>query len=315
MQSLLTRGRNAQLCVFLAFALALLVLAVTRTLPYASFLIANTDTTEATSDPNHGFSIGSVRWDVEQFSSAPGLAPFRRYFFATCVGQTGTQAALCLSRAFDHAFPAGIPKHEFFERNFNPAANFEAHLAGQPGHCVNRSAMLATTLLSVGIPARVVSFTPRTGWGGHTLVEVWADSGWKSVDPTEVGLVGSIRPGSAAEMKQLTGSLRLLNEDGSVRQSPYLLSESIADGELVYPEPWLYTRTGTRFSYWPFRGRVIQVGMYGWRFSTPLLLCRVAFMMSVFAGLYLITGLLFSRNRMEAADHRLNPRSKLDLAS
>ena len=315
MQSALKRRRSAQLYVFLAFALALSVLAVTKTLPYASFLIVNTDTNEATSDSNHGFSIGSVQWDVKRFSNAPELAPFRHYFIETCGSQTGTQAAMCLSQAFDRAFPAGIPKHEFFERHFNPVANFEAHLAGEPGHCVNRSAMLATTLLSVGIPARVMSFIPRTGRGGHTLVEVWAGSDWKSVDPTEVGLVGSIRPGSAAEIKQMRGSLRLFNDDGSVRQDPYLLSESIVDGELLYPEPWLYTRTGPRFSYWPFRGKYIQVGMYGWRFSTPLLLCRVAFVVSVFIGLYLITGLLFSRNRMEAVDHQLKPRSTLDLAS
>jgi hypothetical protein len=308
MQSPLTRRRRLRLYVFLAFALALSVLAVTKTLPYASFLMANTDAAVAASDPSHGFSIGSVRWEVEQFSSAPGLAPFRRYFFETCGGQTGTQAAICLSQAFDRAFPAGTPKHEFLERHFDPAANFEAHLSGQPGHCVSRSAMLATSLLSVGIPARVASFSPRTGWGGHTLVEVWAGSDWVTVDPSETGLVGSIRPNSAAEIKRMSGSLRLFNADGNVRQDPYLLSESIARGELVYPEPWLYTRTGPRFSFWPFRGKFIQVGMYSWRFSTPLLLCRVAFVISMFAGLYFLAGLLFSRRRMEVADPRLSPK-------
>ena len=309
MQSPLARRRRLCLYVFLAFALALSVLAVTKALPYASFLMANTDTGVAASDPSHGFSIGSMRWEVEQFSRAPGLAPFRRYFLERCGGQIGSQAAMCLSQSFDRAFPAGTPKHEFLERHFDPVADFEAHLSGQPGHCVNRSAMLATTLLSMGIPARVASFCPRSGWGGHTLVEVWnAADGWTVVDPTEIGLVGSIRPNSAAEIKRTSRSLRLFNADGSVRQDPYLLSEAIASGELVYPEPWLYTRTGPRFSFWPFRGKFIQVGMYGWRFGTPLLLCRVAFAISMFAGLYFLAGLLFSRRRMEVADRRLSPK-------
>jgi len=101
-------------------------------------------------------------------------------------------------------------------------------------------------------------------------------------------------------------SLRLFNADGSVRQDPYLLSESIARGELVYPEPWLYTRTGPRFSFWPFRGRFIQVGTYAWRFSTPLLLCRVAFVIGSVAGLYFLACLLFGQRRTEAADPLLS---------
>jgi len=313
MQNQVARVRSLRFCIF--FALALLILGVNKTLPYASFLVVNADAAGTVADPRHGFSIGSVQWGVEQFSRAPELAPFRRYFFETCGSQTGTQAAMCLSQAFYRAFPAGTPKHEFFERHFDPIASFEAHLSGEPGHCVNRSGMLATTLLSVGIPARVVSFSPRTGWGGHTLVEVWADSAWVAVDPTELGLVGSNRPGSTAEIKRTSKSLRLFNVDGSVRQDPYLLSESVASGELVYPEPWLYTRTGRRFSFWPFRGKFIQVGSYSWRFSTPLLLCRVASVISVIAGLCFLTCLLIERNRMEAARTESSVESELELAS
>jgi hypothetical protein len=311
MQSASRRGLG--LYALLAFTFALSVLAVTKALPYATCLMAYADIATAASDPSHGFSIESVRWDLEHFSSAPELAPFRRYFFERCGGQTGTQAAICLSQAFDHAFPFGTPKHEFLERNFDPVSNFEAHLSGEPGHCVSRSAMLATTLLSVGIPARVVSFTPRSGWGGHTLVEVWAGADWVAVDPSKVGLVGSSRPNSAAEIKRVSRSLRLFNADGSVRQDPYPLSPSVASGELVYPEPWLYTRTGPRFSFWPFRGRFVQVGMYGWLFSTPLLLCRVAFAISVLAGLYFFVGLLSSRGRIEAAEPRLSAEPGLGL--
>src|SRR5467141_147707 len=91
------RRRRLRLYALLAFALALSALAVTKTLPYATFLMANADIDIAASDPSHRFSIGSTRWEVERFSSAPGLAPFRRYFFERCGGQTGTQAAMCLS--------------------------------------------------------------------------------------------------------------------------------------------------------------------------------------------------------------------------
>jgi hypothetical protein len=131
-----------------------------------------------------------------------------------------------------------------------------------------------------------------------------------AVDPTEVGLVGSVRPESAFEVKRATGTLHLFGVDGSVRQDPYLLSSSVASGELVYPEPWLYTRIGPRFSFWPFRGKFIQVGMFRWRFSTALLLCRITFVISMFAGLYSLVGLLF-RGRMEAAELRPQPESEL----
>jgi len=312
MQSPLARRQRLRLYALLAFALALFVLVVTKTLPYASFLMGDAGVGVVESDASHGFSIGSVRWEVEQFSRAASLTPFRRYFSEKCESQTGVQAAMCLAVAFDHAFPAGTPQHEFFERDFDPVANFEAHLSGQPGHCVNRSAMLTTTLLSVGIPARVASFSPRSGWGGHTLVEVWTDADWVVVDPTEVGLVGSTRPNSAAEIKQGSGVLRLFNADGGVLQD-YPLSPSIASGELVYPEPWLYTRTGPRFSLWPFRGRFVQVGMYSWRFSTPLLLCRIAFVISAFSGLYFVVGLLFSMDRMEAVESPSSPEPELEL--
>jgi Transglutaminase-like superfamily len=298
MQNPLVRQCRQRLYVFLAFALALCVLTVTKSLPYASSLMASTDTDAMGSDPGRGFSIGSVRWDVEQFSSAPVLAPFRRYFIEKCSAQTGVGAAMCLAEGFDRAFHAGTPKHEFLERRFDPVADFEAHLSGEPGHCLSRSGMLATTLLSVGIPARVASFTPRSGWGGHTLVEVWAGADWVAVDPTEVGLVGSIRPSSAARMKHTSGSLRLFNADGSVRQDHYPLSPSVESGELVYPEPWLYARSGPKFSFWPFRGKFIQVGTYGWRFSTPLLLCRLVFVICMLAGLYFLCSLLFSRRKI-----------------
>ena len=293
---------------------ALSLLGVMKVLPYSTFLIEDVAVVATEPDPVRGFAIGSVRWDVEQLSRDESLTPFRRYFFEKCGEQAGTQAAMCLSEAFAKAFPAGEPQHEFLERHFDPAKSFESHVFGEPGHCVNRSAMLAATLLSVGVPARVVSFSPISGWGGHTLVEVWSGGGWTVVDPTEVGLVGSIRPASAAEIKSARGPLHLFNADGSVRQYyPFALSRAVVRGEVVYPEPWLYTRTGRRFSFWPFRGRFTQVGMYGWLFSTPLFSCRVAFVITVFAGMYFLVGFIFHRGEMEAIEPKSSPELALEL--
>lgn len=289
-------------------------LVMMKILPYSTFLVG--DAAAVTAEPNQvrAFAIGSVRWEVEQFSRAESLTPFRRYFFEKCGGQAGTQAALCLSEAFAKAFPNGQPQHEFLELHFDPVQHFEAHLSGEPGHCVNRSAMLATTLLSVGIPARVVSFVPKSGWRGHTLVEVWTGDGWTLVDPTVLGLVGSVRPASATEIKSAKGPLHLFSADGSVQQYyPAALSGAVARGEVMYPEPWLYTRTGPTFSFWPFRGRFTQVGIYGWRFSTPLLLCRIAFVISMLAGLYFLVDLFFSTGKIEAIEPRSSPEPGLGL--
>ena len=309
----LTHRQRLGLYACFAFAFALSSLAATKVFPNGSFLVTDARNGLADSVPSPGFSVGSVRWDVEQFQRDKSPTPFRNYFFDKCGGRTGMQAAICISAALAKAFPDGKPRHEFLENHFDPAGDFEAHLSGEPRHCVNRSAILATTLLSVGIPARIVSFTPKSGWGGHTLIEVWTAVDWRLVDPTELGALGSAQPISATEIKRVSGHLRLFNADGSVRQDPYPLSESIVQGELTYPEPWLYTRTGPRFSFWPFRGKVIQVGVHSWRFSTPLFLCRFAFVVSVLAGLYCLVCLLYSKGRIEAAELRLRPEAELEL--
>jgi hypothetical protein len=74
------RRRRRRLYVFLAFALALCVLTVSKTLPYASSLVSSTDTNATATDPGRGFSIGSVRWDVKQF---------------WCSGASSVQALFC----------------------------------------------------------------------------------------------------------------------------------------------------------------------------------------------------------------------------
>ena len=150
MQNPRARPQRLRLYIFFALALVLVALGVMRALPYATFLVENADVGVVASEPNHGFSVGSVRWEVEQFSRDASLASFRLYFRKTCGNKTGTQAAICLSTALDRAVPLGTPKHEFLERQFDPAADFEAHLRGKvawvEGVDANRGARLRAML-------------------------------------------------------------------------------------------------------------------------------------------------------------------------
>jgi hypothetical protein len=140
-------------------------------------------------------------------------------------------------------------------------------MAGAPGHCLTRSAILATELLSVGIPARVVQFVPVED-RGHTLVEVWDDAdGWTVVDPSTSGiLVGSKSPAdsavelladpSTAEWRGF-GPASKQGVDGTA-QTVHL--RALLRGDVIYPEPWLYLRVGERAAPWPFRGEYARIG-------------------------------------------------------
>jgi len=139
-------------------------------------------------------------------------------------------------------------------------------MAGAPGHCLTRSAILATELLSVGIPARVVQMVPARA-KGHTLVEVWDDAmGWTVVDPSTGGYVtGAARRGSAVELLvdpaviewRPFGSAPVSTAASEAYRHHF---QSLLAGNLLYPEPWLYLRLGKRAAPWPFRGQYARVG-------------------------------------------------------
>ncbi len=247
-------------------ALAFGLLLILKALPYSSVRLAPVEALEAARAPTPDFALGPLRWPVGELAAAPALRPFRDAMRATCGDAKGVPAAICATCVLSQRTPIGDPTSEFVNTRFDPVAHFERHLAGAPGHCLTRSAILATQLLAVGVPARVVQLVPARA-KGHTLVEVWDDTlGWTMVDPSTGGFVtGAARRASAAD---------LLADPASVEWKPFggaspATSESEAKkhyfqallaGNVLYPEPWLYLRTGARVATWPLRGHYARVG-------------------------------------------------------
>ncbi len=237
-----------------------------KTLPYSSVRLMPVEASEATRRPTPDFTLGPLTWPVGEFAATPALRPFRDSMRATCGQAKGVAAAECATTALSERSPLGNPASEFVNVDFDPVAHLERHMAGAPGHCLTRSAILATQLLAVGIPARVVQMIPARA-KGHTLVEVWDDTkGWTVVDPSTGGFVSGTGPrGSAGE---------LLADPASVQWKPFGSApvsaaeseakkrhfQTLLGGNLLYPEPWLYLRQGERVAPWPLRGHYARVG-------------------------------------------------------
>ena len=243
-------------------SLALLLLL--KELPYSSVILESVSAKEAQRPPTSDFSIGPLTFSVAAFEEAKELQPFRDAMRATCGDAKGLAAGACVTRQLQARFPTGEPKTEFVSSHFDPVAHFRQHLAGAPGHCLTRSAILATELLATGTPARVVQMLPDRG-KGHTLVEVWDGAlGWTVVDPSSGGFVtGTTRHASAVDLladpnlvewRPFAGASSA-EVDANRRQFQGLLT-----GNLVYPEPWLYLRLGKRVAPWPWRGSYARVG-------------------------------------------------------
>ncbi len=273
-------------CLAVAFlAVALATLGIMKQLPYASCLVENAAVSKSSNDPTHSFVIGSIRWNVDGYARDPNLQQFRDFFHMHCAGATGTQAALCVSNVIAAASPIGEPQSDFYARDYDPRRDLSGLSAGEPGHCVNRSGVVATTLLSAGIPARVVAIVPLAKTGGHNVVSVWDGNRWQIVDPLADGLLSSPAGSSGRDIARAGEAVRLYNPLTATRKQPYPYWSQTAGHEVVYPEPWLYTRTGRRFSYWPFRGRFVQVGSQHGYLSTGLLWTRTIFVLAVAGGI------------------------------
>ena len=249
----------------LGAALALLV--VLKSLPYSTVRLVLVEASQAAMRPTPDFTVGPLRWPVTALAKAPALQPFRDAMRATCGDAEGLAAAACAASALSKRIPVGNPATEFVTVDFDPVAHFERHMAGAPGHCLTRSAILATQLLSVGIPARVVQMVPA-GAKGHTLVEVWDDvMGWTVVDPSTGGSVtaGAARRGAAVDLLADSavvewrpfGSAPVSAADVEAKER---LFRTLLAGNVLYPEPWLYLRQGERAAPWPFRGQYARVG-------------------------------------------------------
>lgn len=245
-----------------AFGLLLLL----KELPYSSVRLVSIDPAEATKPPEPAFGLGPLHWPVHEFASAPALRPFREAMRASCGDAKGLAAAECAWRVISERVPFGNPSSEFVRTDFNPLAHFEEHMAGAPGHCLTFSAILATELLAVGIPARVVQLVPVEE-KGHTLVEVWDEArGWVVVDPSSGGfLIGGPSRTSAVDLRANAPSVEWLPFAVTASSTAKRTAEtrrfrSLLAGNVLYPEPWLYLRLGERVAPWPFRGEYARVG-------------------------------------------------------
>jgi hypothetical protein len=245
----------------LGVAIALLVLL--RALPYSSVYLASVEAGEATARPTPDFALGTVSWPVETLAADPALQPFRQAMRASCGDAKGLAAAACVTAVLAERTPVGEPPDEYVSVAFDPVAHFERHMAGAPGHCLTRSAILATELLSVGIPARVVQLLPAQG-KGHTVTEVWDDiRGWTMVDPSTGGYLSAGGRGSGAELLadpsrlEWTAFGEASSAESDARRRYF---QDLLTGNLLYPEPWLYLRRGERVAPWPYRGQYARVG-------------------------------------------------------
>lgn len=270
-----------------AFAiLALAQLGTLKQLPYSSCCLEKVDAEELTRASNSRFTLGSIRWDVEEYARDPKLEVFRAYYREKAAGKRGLEAAVVLMDRLLQDIRRGNPSQDFLRRDFDPVASFTAHLRGDPGHCVTLSGSLATILLSVGIPARVVQFVPAdNAVRGHTVVEVWDErNGWLLVDALYGGTITNGKSGSSAFHAIHSADKLRFVEQGTHSETATALGYyedgglSIQDGSLVYPEPWLYLRTGPRASSWPFMGKFAVAGRGGWLCGPAQNLLRIGFL-------------------------------------
>lgn len=226
-----------------------------KALPYSSSLIRHVPSDTHATPSDTGFDVGGFRWDLTAYRADPTLEPLRAYRREQCGDRRGYAAALCLTSALLRDVPYGAPPTEFFDTTYRPERALALHIAGAPGHCTTRSGLLAASLLAEGDPARVVQFVPLRPISGHNAVEVWDTSaGWVLIDPS----FGSVplRNGSPTSISTAASSAVVWSWPvGKDTRRP---DDELIHSAILYPEPWLYMRTGPRVAVWPFRGAFVQ---------------------------------------------------------
>ena len=251
-----------------------------------------------------GFHLDGMRFDLGAYRRDTRLEPLRQFMTITCPGRAGLGAAVCISDEFVRRFPFGAPHQEFVNPAYDPVADLRAHLAGEPGHCVTRSGLVAAILLASGISARQVQIT---GVLGHNVLEVYDEvAGWVMFDPTFGVTYASPdrpeRPISVAAAVETKGILVTKSIGLSASSTPELREIP----EALFPDPWLYTRSGERAARWPFRGLFVHVGRTSLRFSLGQELARGGFLafglLTLFLGIRRIRGRARSQATATAAD-------------
>ena len=270
--------------LFIAFAALVLVfvqLVVLRYLDYSTSYVSwlNVKPGDKMGKPTPDFSLGGFKWEVKKYETAKSLATLRNYFREKCGQKKGIEAASCVSLDLIEIIPKGTPKREIFNSNYSPERAFEKHLEGEQGYCTNYAGISAAMLLSAGVPARFLQIRANDGIGGHNIIEIWDRKyGWVLFDPFNNGLIEKDgKPLSAVEAHFAEKVDRVDAEEPGVRRGhlpDYYDKENRLRSALVYPEPWLYTRVGSK--YMPLvRGSFVGFGEGYFKYSLAQNLLRI----------------------------------------
>lgn len=244
-------------------------LAGLRALPFSTSYIVRGSDSEALARPGSTYTHGPLTWNLDAYRTDGSLQVFRDVFEAPCGKETGIPAARCVVDLIHQKSPHGVPAREFLDQNFDPAAVFQQHMAGAPGHCTAKSFMAATSLLALGVPARVVQLIPSVE-GGHTVIEVWdPEHGWALFDPdNDSSFLHGDDFVSASTLTTISGGLRWRRPHDSAPDPNFF-----AGATVHYPDPWLYTRVGSPAAPWPFRGAFVQIGRSQFELGPAQRLC------------------------------------------
>lgn len=276
--------------ILLLIAIATVIqLMILKSLDYSiSYVTWNYSSEILDQSPKPNFEIGYLIWDVEDYSKNESMTPFRTFFNDNCYGLEGIEAASCLSENFIKRVPFGEPSSEIFDANFNPVENFNDKLNGNPGHCVSYASMTVDTLLSVGIPARYIQILPKNK-DGHNLIEVWDKKyGWVVFDSLSDSLISDGNKFLSA-IEAHTSQTPIKRVEANPKNptvgylTDYYEGENPFDNAIIYPDPWIYTRTAKkenfiyRYNFIGFGDGAFYYSYFQFILRFGILLCLVAF--------------------------------------
>lgn len=305
--SILAGTRRTLVAAGVLAVLTTIQIVALRNLPYSKASLGSVSLSAAL-NPADPLVLDRLAWHPGIYQRAGSLQPIRDEVGKRCPAVSGFALATCLSNLFAARFANGHPTREFFARRHDPAGVFRAHLAGESGHCVTRSGMLALALLATGTPARVVQILGKDGGAGHNVVEVWEPtSGWRILDPSFAGLPESADGRSDAVSLTQPPFPRWRPEPTLTpvpgvdqREALKTYAENHLRGAtVIYPDPWLYTRVGSPEASWPFHGRFVIVGARSFPLGWGQLLLQVGIAIGLMGCVLLTAGAIAYRARTD----------------